>query len=273
MAKLRKLSFDIDFAEIAIKGRSSIGNTITKYPVKKIIQKSKGVSTLGGRDIWFDETVKRLNTDSRGKYLGSFQGDDSILVVYADGTYELTNFDLSNHFDDRYFVIEKFHPDKVISAVHYDAANKSNYVKRFVVEQTTQNKKINFISDSTGSSLNYASTKEEPIVKISFIKDGKTQPAPLELNLAQFIDVKGMKANGNKISKHKVKDIEERISDADEVNEEELSDISRAVSQIKAGKNIEIEITNPDVEIDEKGQIKLIYIIRNSSSRTLYLLN
>jgi len=108
LPKVRKLSIDIDFAELAIKGRSSMGNIVTKFPVKKVVQKSKGLSTLGGRDLWFDETVKRFNIDGRGRYLGSFQGDDKILVLYNDGSYELTNFDLSNHYDEKYFVLEKF---------------------------------------------------------------------------------------------------------------------------------------------------------------------
>lgn len=258
MAKLRKLMFDVDFAEIGIKGRSSMGNTITKYPVKKIIQKSKGTSTLGGRAIWFDETVNRLNTDSRGRYLGSFQGDDKIMVIYADGSYEMTNFDLTNHYNDKFFVLEKFNPDKIVSAIHFDGGNKTNYVKRFVIEQTTLNKKISFISESSGSLLNFASTKPEPVVKITFVKDGKTQPANMELNLAEFIDVKGLRATGNKLSKYKVKeaiDITPK-NDADEVDEEELSDIKKAVDQIKASKNIEFEITNPE-EIDDKGQMGL----------------
>jgi topoisomerase IV subunit A len=261
MAKLRKLTFDIDFAEIAIKGRSSIGNVITKYPVKKIIQKSKGVSTLGGRDIWFDDTVHRLNTESRGRYLGSFSGEDRILVIYANGTYELTNFDLTNHYDEKYYVLEKFSPDKVISAIHWDAENKSNYVKRFLIENTSLNKKFGFISEAQGSGLNFVSVKSEPIVKISFIKDGKTQPSDMELNLAQFIEVKGMKANGNKVSKHKIKEVVDVTPkyETDEVDEEDLSDIQKAVQQIKANKNVELEITNPDdVEMDDKGQMKLI---------------
>src|SRR5690606_36225108 len=99
-SKLRKLTFDIDFAEIAIKGRSSQGNIVSKYPVKKITFKSAGVSTLAGRKIWFDNILKRLNADERGRYLGEFDGDDKILLVYADGSYEFSSFDLSNHFDD-----------------------------------------------------------------------------------------------------------------------------------------------------------------------------
>lgn len=268
MAKLRKLTLDVDLAEIAIKGRSSMGNTLTKYPVKKVIQKSKGLSTLGGRDIWFDDTVNRLNTDSRGRYLGSFQGDDKILVVYADGTYELTNFDLTNHYDDKFVVLEKFYPERVISAIHYDGENKTNYVKRFVIEQTTINKKISFILDTPGSALNFATTKTEPIVKISFVKDGKNTTPDLELNLAEFIDVKGMKAMGNKMSKYKVKEVEDITpkEEIDEVDEEDLDDIKKAVATLRAQQkpenaetksSVEFEITNPEDLEDEDGQQKL----------------
>src|SRR6202000_3255592 len=119
-SKLRKLQFDEDFALIAIKGRNSMGNIITKYPVKKIILKAKGVSTLAGRKIWYDEILKRLNVDARGKYLGEFDGDDKVLAVLSTGVYELTSFDLTNHFDDKMLLIEKYNPEKVYSVIHYE---------------------------------------------------------------------------------------------------------------------------------------------------------
>lgn len=209
VARLRKLTMDIDFAEIAIKGRGSIGNTLTKYPVKKVLLKNKGVSTLGGRDIWYDETLKRLNTEKRGKYLGSFSGEDKILAIYADGTFELTNFDLSNHYDDNLGIIEKFNPEKVITAIHYDAENKSCFVKRFNIEITTINKKTNFISESPGSKILFASTVPDPIVEVNFVHEGKSKPEAQTLNLAEFIEVKGMKAMGNKISKYQVAQIKD----------------------------------------------------------------
>lgn len=271
MSKIRKLSIDIDFAELAIKGRNSIGNIVTKFPVKKVVQKSKGVSTLGGRAIWFDDIVKRLNTDGRGRYLGTFQGDDKILVVYNDGTYELTNFDLSNHFDEKYFVLEKFDSERVVSAIHLDGSNKSTFVKRFVVENTSINKKFSFISEAPGSKCWFASTLIEPMVRVSFTKDGKTQPADLELNVAAFIEVKGMKAIGNKMGKYNVKevlDISEK-NNIDEVDEEDLEAVQKALEDIKAKKNpsaestkpkdkVEFIITNPDdVDMDGEGQTKL----------------
>lgn len=271
MSKIRKLSIDIDFAELAIKGRNSMGNVVTKFPVKKVVQKSKGVSTLGGRAIWFDDIVKRLNTDGRGRYLGTFQGEDKILVIYQDGTYELTNFDLTNHFDDKYFVLEKFDPARVVSAIHLDGATKSTYVKRFVIENTSINKKFSFILESPGSKCWFASTLIEPMVRVSFTKDGKTQPADLELNVAAFIEVKGMKAIGNKMGKYNVKDVVDisETTNIDEVDEDDLEALQKTLDDIKAKKSpnaepakpkdkVEFIITNPDdVDMDGEGQTKL----------------
>ncbi len=276
MAKLRKLSFDLDFAEVAIKGRGSQGNTITKFPVKKVLLKSKGVSTLGGREIWFDDAVHRLNTDGRGRFLGSFQGEDKILVIYADGSYELTNFDLSNHYDEKYFVLEKFDSERVINAIHMDGETKATYIKRFLVENTTINKKFPFIMESPGSKCWYASAKIEPIVKISFAKEGKSSPADLELNIASFIEVKGVKAIGNKVSKYRVTAIEDISPSAgiDEVEEDELEEMQKAIEDLKAKKvsnskkvveeptipkkGVDFEITNPDdLDLDGEGQTKL----------------
>src|SRR6202012_1024602 len=128
-SKLRKLQFDEDFANVAIKGRASMGNIVTKYPVKKIVLKSKGVSTLAGRKIWYDEILKRLNADNRGKYLGEFDGDDRILTIIGNGTYELTNFDLNNHFDDKMSRIERYDPEKVFSVVYLEGKSKNYMVK------------------------------------------------------------------------------------------------------------------------------------------------
>ncbi len=271
MSKIRKLSIDIDFAELAVKGRSSMGNIVTKFPVKKVVQKSKGVSTLGGRAIWFDDTVRRLNTDARGRYLGTFQGDDKILVIYQDGTYELTNFDLSNHYDEKYFVLEKFDAERVVNAIHLDGATKSSYVKRFVVENTSINKKFSFIQENPGSKCWFASTLIEPMVRVSFTKDGKTQPADLELNIAAFIDVKGMKAIGNKMSKFNVKEVVDisQTQNIDEIDEEDMEAVQKALENIKAKKDdaksstklkdkVEFIITNPDdVDMNGEGQTKL----------------
>ncbi len=207
-SKLKKLQFDQDFAEIAIKGRSSQGNIITKYPVKKIVLKSKGVSTLSGRKIWYDDILKRLNVDGRGRYLGEFDGDDKILNVLNNGVYELTSFDLSNHFDDKMIRIEKYNPDQVYSVVHYEGKSKNYYVKRFVFEAMATGKQTSIISDEAGSKLILISSAAQPIVKIEQLKGKALIPETVEINLTDAIDVKGMKAQGNRLSQSEIKTIE-----------------------------------------------------------------
>jgi topoisomerase-4 subunit A len=204
-AKLKKLQFDIDFAEHAIKGRSSMGNIVTKYPVKKIVLKSKGVSTLAGRKIWYDEILKRLNVDSRGKYLGEFDGDDRILTVDRNGVYELSSFDLSNHFDDHLLLIEKYNPEKVFSVVYLEGKSGYHYLKRFVFESLSIGKKTSVINEENGSKLILLTGIQKPKVSIEILK-GKTKvPETLEIDLADAIEVKGMKALGNRLSAHEVK--------------------------------------------------------------------
>jgi len=206
-AKLRKLQFDVDFAEIAVKGRSSMGNTVTKYPVKKITLKTKGVSTLSGRKIWFDEVLKRLNIDARGKYLGEYDGDDQILCVTNDGAYELCGFELSTRFDEPLVLIEKYNPEKVYSVVHWEAKSKNYYIKRFVLERTPEGKKTPLISEETGSKLVLISDATAPKVSLEVLKGKSQTPETIELNLAELIDVKGQKAMGNRLSTHEVKQV------------------------------------------------------------------
>lgn len=206
-SKLKKLQFDIDFAETAIKGRASQGNIVSKYPIKKVILKSKGVSTLSGLKIWYDELLKRLNVDGRGKYLGEFDGDDKILQVNAAGWYELTSFDLSNHFDPGIVLMQKFDPEKVYGLVHFDNKAKNYFVKRFTFEMQPAGKEVSIISEEPGSKMIFITGK--PDAKISLdIEKGKTKIAEsLELELASLIDVKGLKANGNRLSPHTVKQV------------------------------------------------------------------
>lgn len=284
-SKLRKLQMDVDFAEIAIKGRGSQGNIVTKYPIRKITLKAKGVSTLAGRKIWFDDILKRLNVDGRGKFLGEFDGEDKILTVNRNGVYELTSFDLTNHFDDDLVLMEKYEAEKVYSVIHFEGKAKNYYVKRFVFENTAIGKKTSIISEENGSRLVLISGAAQPIVKVDTLK-GKTQiPETVELNLADVIDVKGMKAQGNRLSPNEVKTIEliAEHDDAEDVPDpvpevsleervrEEKQDLE-ASKEVAAEpgeephvareeprpKAIDFEITNPeDVDIDDKGQIGL----------------
>ena len=185
-----------------------MGNIVTKYPVKKILLKSKGVSTLSGRKIWYDDILKRLNADSRGKYLGEFDGDDRILTIFSTGIYELTSFDLNNHFDDKMTIIEKYNPEKVYSVVHYDGKSKNYMIKRFAFENTAVGRQTSIISDEAGSKMLIISGATQAIIKVEQLKGAtKTPEMSVELNLADLIDVKGMKAMGNRLSAHVVQSV------------------------------------------------------------------
>ena len=207
---MKKLQFDIDYAEVGIKGRGSQGNIVSKYPVKKILFKSKGVSTLSGLKIWYDDLLRRLNVDGRGKYLGEFDGDDKILQVHKEGWYELSTFELTNHFDADLILIQKFDPEKPFALVQYEGKAKNYFIKRFLFENIAVGKKFNLISEENGSKFLYLTSNPLANLTVDVLK-GKTQiPETLEILLAEFIDLKGIKANGNRLSQHEVKDI--RIS-------------------------------------------------------------
>ncbi|OOQ60065.1 DNA gyrase/topoisomerase IV subunit A [Mucilaginibacter pedocola] len=287
-AKLKKLNFDEDFAQLAIKGRGSMGNMVTKYPVKKVLLKSKGVSTLAGRKIWYDDILKRLNADGRGKYLGEFDGDDRILTIFGNGSYELTSFDLNNHFDDKMTVIEKYDPAKVFSVVHYDGKSKNYMVKRFVFENTVIGRQTSIISDEAGSKMVIISGATQAVVKVEQLKGKTMVPETVELNLADLIDVKGMKAMGNRLSIHLIKTVEliAEHDDAEDVpdpapdsvedteitltgedkNTQDAAPPAEPASSAEASspsveppkKKIDFEITNPgDIDIDDQGQLGL----------------
>jgi topoisomerase-4 subunit A len=205
MPGLRKVQWDLNFSELAVKGRNSLGNVVTKYAVRKIILKEKGVSTLGARDIWFDDTVHRLNTDKRGQFLGSFGPEDKILTVTQNGYYKLTGFDVSTHFDQDMVLIEKFNPKKPVSAIYLDGESKTYFVKRFMVE--VNDKKTLFISEAEGSRIEVVTTEELPIVEVKFSKVKDKEVPTEQIKLHEFIEVKGLKAKGNKLSYAKVKEI------------------------------------------------------------------
>lgn len=224
MSKLRKLTFDHDFAETAIKGRGSQGNILTKYAIKKITLKSKGISTLAGRKIWYDPIIKRLNENGHGRYLGEFQAEDKILCVFNDGSFELSSFDLSNHFDEKMIRIEKFDSERVFACIHLDGKSKNYYIKRFTFEDLAIGKRSGFINEEPGSKLILLSNSDHPIVKIESLK-GKSQIFDeQELDLSEAIEVKGMKAQGNKLSPHDVQKVTLISEENDETEEEEISE-------------------------------------------------
>lgn len=206
---LKRVRFDIDFGELIIKGRGAGGNIATKEIVSKIVQKEVGESTLAARKIWWDDTVSRLNVEGRGKFLGSFKGDDKLLTLYNSGELRLTNFDISNRFADDLIHIEKWHPDHPISTIYYDGEKELYFVKRFLVD-IKSDKKTSFISEAENSRLEVVSTAYQPMAKIVYnkrLKETKNLPDK-EVNLNEFIDVKGMKTQGNQLTKLKVKEIE-----------------------------------------------------------------
>ncbi len=205
---IKRLRFDIDLGALLIKGRNSAGNRVTKEIIQKIVQKEVGGSTLAARKIWYDTVVGRLNDEGRGKFLGSFKGEDRILTLYKNGEYRLSSFDLATHFDEDMIHIEKWIQERPISAVYYDAEKELHYVKRFTCE-VSQDKRVSYISEAQGSYLDVVSTAFRPEARIVFnklLKETKNLPDQV-LNLADLIDVKGMKAQGNQMTKMKVKEI------------------------------------------------------------------
>lgn len=243
-SKLKKLQFDVDFTEIAIKGRASQGNIVSKYPIKKVLLKTKGVSTLSGLKIWYDDLLKRLNVDGRGKYLGEFDGDDKILQVNAAGWYELTSFDLSNHFDPGIVLMQKFNSEQVYGLVHYDTKAKNYFVKRFVFEMQPAGKEVSIISEEPGSKMILITGKPDAKLKIDVEKGKSKTPEILEVDLAELIDVKGLKANGNRLSQHMVKNVE--LIDASlEIG------IELVEKQEGSAEEDQIETVNSDNETEE----------------------
>ncbi|MCF6149927.1 MAG: DNA gyrase/topoisomerase IV subunit A [Candidatus Kuenenia sp.] len=201
----RKLVFDYDFAGLAVKGRASIGNRLTKYPVRKIIHKKAGTSTLGGHDIWYDETVGRLNNESRGKYLGKFEEENKILVIYKDGTLELTNFELTNHYDgEKLATVEKYNPETIITAVYFDGESKYYYVKRFKPESEVIGRVFQFIGDNEGSILSLVTTETDPKAEIQYLFGRKKEKRCEVVPLNGLVDIKGWKARGNRLSSYEV---------------------------------------------------------------------
>jgi topoisomerase-4 subunit A len=204
-AQARVKQFDFDFAELAIKGKGSMGNIVTKQLIKKIVQKSVGDSTLGGREVFFDSVVGRLNHAGHGRYLGAFDTEHVVLVVYKDGSYELKSPSPTLHFDvPNILILRKLEPDTIVSAVYVDGETKLHYVKRFHIETTTMDKPFTFISEAKGSKLLAATTFAEPEVEVKLQRDKKADKETETLRLDQFIEVKGWKAMGNKLNYYKV---------------------------------------------------------------------
>ena len=206
-ANARLKQFDYDFAKLAIKGKTAGGNQITKYPVRKVDLKEKGGSTLGGVNIWWDNLTGRLNGDEKGVYLGDFNADDQLLVIYKDGSYELTNYELINRFaPEEVYHIQKFYAELPLQVVYLDGKSKQHFVKRFVIETSTSNKKFVFISEEKGSLLECLSLANPMTIEL-LSENKKKEKNTEEINITEFIEVKGWKAVGNRLSFDTVKKI------------------------------------------------------------------
>jgi len=242
---IKKLKFDIDFAKLAIKGRASKGNLVTKYPIKKIELKEKGISTLLPRKVWFDDTVKRLNVDARGELLGEFKPSDKILIISQSGKLKVIVPELSTHFDEDMIVLEKWKPKKPISAIYYDGEKERYYLKRFLVE--TENKEESFITEHPNSQLEIVSTDYRPLAQLVFAKVKGVQKEDLHIDVEDFIAVKGFKALGNQLTTDKLK----------QVNLLEPLPYEEPVEEIPETPEIS-EDDSVETELDDDGQIGLV---------------
>ncbi len=251
--RLKKLAFEADMGELAIKMRQSMGNILTKYEVYKINLKEKGISTLGGRRIWFDEDILRLNADNRGRYLGEFAGDDQILVIYKNGEYQIYNFDLSNHFDPDILTIEKFDERKILSVVYFDAEQNYYYVKRFEIENI-EGKRMRFIGEYPENKLVNITWVRYPRFEIEF--GGKNSGRDNEIiEVAEFIGVKSWKAKGKRLSSYNIdniKELEPEIKDEDA----KPADQDNGDETGRNSDDIPFEITRPHND-DDPGQMSL----------------
>ena len=214
--RAKKKVFDFNFGDLAIKGRNSQGNSLTKYPIKKVAFKAVGAATLGGRKLWIDPTVGRLNLDKRGKYLGEFDTDDRILVLFKDGSYELTDFELTNRYDmDKILVLEKFEPETVVGAVYLDSKQKAHFVKRFQIETTTLGKRFSFLPEGPGFKLEAVTTEPGTIIHFEVPKKGGSDKFSIDLD--EFMDVKGWKAIGNRLDRRVTAGIKLEYTEVPEV--------------------------------------------------------
>ena len=255
IGSIKKLKWDVDFADLAVKSRGVRGNTITKYAIRKVEFKSAGVSTLKPRKIWFDDTVLRLNVDGRGELLGEFRAEDKILIANQSGKIRAVTPDLQMHFEDDMIVLEKWKPKKPISVIYYDGQKERYFVKRFLIE--TEDKEEIFISEHPKSQLEIIALDYRPVAEVVFSKRSLENK---EINFEQFINIKGIKAQGNQLTTEKIKQVnlleplpydepeEPAVEELDVVEEEVIVDHKTS------------EATNVPVETDKtenNGQITM----------------
>ena len=241
--RIKKLILERDFSEISIKGRQSMGNLLTRLEVHKISLKHRGGSTLGGRKVWFDYDVLRLNYDGRGEYLGEFQSEDSILVVHKDGEFYTSDFDLNNHYDSDIMILEKYDPEKVWTAVLYDADQQNYpYLKRFCFEQST--KRQNFLGENKQNELLLLTSETYPRINVLFGGHDSFRE-PMVVDAGEFVGVKSFKAKGKRLTTFAIDKIEELEPIVREEPEEQTEEVDEAVNDSE-------EMVNED-----DGQMKL----------------
>ena len=260
VGSIKKLKWDIDFADLAVKGRGVRGNTITKFAIRKVEFKSSGVSTLKPRKIWFDDTVQRLNVDARGELLGEFRAEDKILIATQSGKIKAVTPDLQMHFEDDMIVLEKWKPKKPVSVIYYDGEKERYYVKRFLIE--TEEKEEVFISEHSKSQLEIIVVDYRPVAEVIFSKRSLDKK---EINFEEFIAVKGIKAQGNQLTTDKIKQVnllaslpfeepEELVVEEVEVVEEEVISTSEESS---ASASINKNTSEEENNTSDDGQITL----------------
>ncbi|MBU3012474.1 DNA gyrase/topoisomerase IV subunit A [Polaribacter vadi] len=247
VGSIKKLKWDIDFADLSVKGRSVRGNTITKFAIKSIDFKSAGVSTLKPRKIWFDETVQRLNVDERGDLLGEFRAEDKLLIVSQSGKAKAVKPDLAMHFEDDMIVLEKWKPNKPISAIYFDGEKAKYYVKRFLIE--TLEKEELFISEHPKSKLEIVATDYRPIAEVQYSKRSLENE---EVNFEEFIAVKGIKALGNQLTTERIKNVNLLKSlPFVEPNEEIIEDVNDEGEEIVENKlPIDVPVVEKPATLD-----------------------
>lgn len=260
---VRKLEIDADFAELQVKARSAVGNIVTKYTVKNVTLKKKGVATIAAEEYWFDDSVHRLNKDEKGTYLGKFAGDDKILTLTQKGYLKLYNYDLLNHFEEDIILIEKFYPEQPLSIVYYDGESKTYMAKRFNPEASATNKTL-VITDHEDSNVELASLHPSPEVEIDYAKDKKGKaPKKETIKLEEFAPLVSMKAKGKKLSQFKIKEVELLESEIDEDDDDEEEKGKGGMSPMELHRRAMEKISRKAAQDfmkggkDEKGQTKL----------------
>lgn len=260
----RKKIFEYDFADLEIKGRPARGNTITKYPIRKVEFLKAGSSTLSKLNLWYDADSGRLNKDKRGRYLGKFDGDDKIIAFMRNGSYKITSYELSNRYEpEKVLHLEKFNPENPIAAVYVDGESKQYMVKRFMIETSTADKEFGFISEGIGSRLVVVTTAEIPEIEMEVSK-GKDKPKKTQtVNLEELVDIKGWKALGNRLSEYKVtkvnlvQDEEVGLGEVDEDNEQEVAESEKDSQSPKKKIKPPLQEQRPEPPVGEDGQVIL----------------